>query len=209
MNPNKYWQEQHQKYTTKEWITKPTLFAQETIKFLPKKGKLIDLGAGQGQDSLFFAQNNFEIISADFCQRAIDISRVRNSGFNIDFQIIDLSKKLPFKDSSFDIVYSHMALHYFNSKDTQKLFNEIYRILKTGGIFATLVNTINDPEVLESKKIEDEYFFSPVGIKKRFFSIGYLNKLIEGKYEIFLLNEKGETYKDENKDLIQFIGKKI
>jgi len=209
MDPNKYWQEQHKKYAIKDWIVKPTLFAQKIINFLPKNGKLVDLGAGQGQDSLFFCQNNFKVTSTDFCQNAINISKDRNHCSNIDFQIVDLSKKMPFEDNSFDIVYSHMALHYFNHKETQKLFNEINRILKKDGIFATLANTINDPEVQNSQKIEGEYFLSPVGIKKRFFSIGYFNKLIEGKYKIYILNEKGETYKDENKNLIQFVGQKI
>jgi len=209
MNPNKYWQEQHQKYTTKEWIIKPTIFAQQIINFLPKNGKIIDLGAGQGQDSQYFSQNNFKVISTDFCQNALDISKKRNSDLNIDFQIVDLSKKLPFTNLSFDIVYSHMALHYFDQQQTQQLFDEIHRILKKDGIFATLVNTINDPEVLKSIKIEDEYFLSPVGIKKRFFSIDYFNKLIENKYKIYILDEKGETYKDDNKNLIRFIGQKL
>lgn len=209
MNPNKYWQEQHQKYATKEWIVKPTIFAQQTISFLPKNGKMVDLGAGQGQDSQFFAQNNFKVISTDFCKNALDISKNKSSNLDIDFKVVDLSKKLPFNDISFDIVYSHMALHYFDQKETQQLFNEIHRILKKNGYFTTLVNTINDPEVLKSKKIEEEYFISPVGIKKRFFSINYFRKLIENKYKIYILDEKGETYKDEDKNLIRFIGQKL
>jgi ubiquinone/menaquinone biosynthesis C-methylase UbiE len=209
MKTHNYWLKQHQKYALTNWIIKPTIFAQQIINFLPKNGKLIDLGAGQGQDSCFFAQNNFEVTSTDFCQNALDISKKRNPNLKIDFQIVDLSRNLPFDNSSFDIVYSHMALHYFDKKITQKLFEEIYRILKNGGIFATLTNTINDPEVLNSNKIEDEYFFSPVGIKKRFFSINYFRKLIENKYNINILDEQGETYKDDNKNLIRFVGQKI
>ena len=209
MRTTNYWQNQHQKYSIANWITKPTIFAQQTIGLFPKNGKLLELGAGQGQDSRFFNQNNFKVTSTDFCQNALNISQNRSPDLNIDFQNIDLTKKLPFADSSFDIIYSHLALHYFNQKDTQKLFKKIYRILKKDGIFATLVNTINDSEVIESKEIEKEYFLSPVGIKKRFFSINYFHQLIENQYNILILDEKGETYKDENKDLIRFVGKKI
>ena len=209
MNPLEYWQKQHQKYLAYGWITKPTIFAKQIIKFLPKNGKIIELGAGQGQDSRFFSKYNYQVTSTDFTQSAIDISQKRSKDLKINYKNIDLSRPLPFGDSSFEIVYSHLSLHYFDNIFTNKLFDEIYRILKNGGILATLVNTINDPEVSESKKIEEEYFLSPVGIKKRFFSLESFHELIDKKYEIIILDENGETYKDRIKNLIRFVGKKI
>jgi SAM-dependent methyltransferase len=209
MKPKDYWQKQHQKYSAYDWIAKPSIFAKQIINLLPKNGKLIDLGAGQGQDSRFFAGNNFQVTSTDFTIDALEISKSKSLNQNIDFQVVDLSKKLPLYDSSFDIVYSHLALHYFDGKTTKKLFDEINRILKKGGIFAAFVNTINDPEVTKSKKIEEEYFLSPVSIKKRFFSIEYFRQLIGNKYQIIILDENGETYKDAIKNLVRFVGKKI
>lgn len=209
MEPSNYWQKQHQKYSTYDWITKPTIFAEQIVGLLPKNGKLIDLGAGQGQDSRFFAQNNFQVTSSDFTQDALDISKNRSDNLKIEYKNVDLTRTLPFDDSSFDIVYSHLALHYFDGETTKKIFDEIYRILKKDGIFAVFVNTINDPEVAESKKIEEEYFISPVGIKKRFFSIRYFRQLIGDKYQIKILDENGETYKDSIKNLIRFVGKKL
>ena len=61
MNPQDYWQKQHQKYSTFDWITKPTMFAQQIVNFLPENGKLIDLGAGQGQDSRFLLKIIFKL----------------------------------------------------------------------------------------------------------------------------------------------------
>jgi len=209
MENKEYWRKQHIKYSTYDWITKPTIFAEQILKLLPKNGKLIDLGAGQGQDSSFFAKNNFQVTSTDFTQDALDISKNRHHNLKINYKNVDLTKSLPFDDSSFDIVYSHLALHYFDGKTTKKLFDEIHRILKKGGIFAAFVNTINDPEVAKSKKIEEEYFLSPVGIKKRFFSLKYFRRLIGDEYQIIILDEKGETYKDIIKNLIRFVGKKI
>ncbi len=204
-----YWEQRHREYNKKYWITKPTIFAEQIINLLPKKGKLIDLGAGQSQDSCFFADNGFQVTSTDFAVNALDFSKRNLKDKNIDFQIVDLSKKLPFNNSSFDIVYSHLALHYFDNTTTKKLFDEINRILKTGGIFAALVNTINDPEVLQSKSIETEFFLSPVGIKKRFFSLSSFRQLIENKYQIIIFDENGKIYHDDNDNLIRFVGKKL
>ncbi len=209
MKSHDYWQKQHQNYSTYDWITKPTIFAEQIVNLLPKNGKLIDLGAGQGQDSRFFAQNNFQVTSTDFTQDALDISRNKSNNLEIDYKNVDLTKPLPFDDSSFDIVYSHLSLHYFDNITTQNIFNEIHRILKKNGILAILVNTINDPEVAESEKIEEGYFLSPVGIKKRFFPVKYLRQLIGDRYQIEILDENGETYKDSIKNLIRFVGKKI
>jgi ubiquinone/menaquinone biosynthesis C-methylase UbiE len=208
MEPLDYWQIKHQKYATTKWINKPTIFAKQIIKILPKNTKLIDLGAGQGQDSRFFADNNFQVTSTDLTTKALEISKSKHLDQNIEYKVVDLSQELPFKNSSYDIVYSHLALQFFDEETTKKLFDEIYRILKKGGIFAAFVNTINDPEVARSEKIEEEYFLCPVGIKKRFFSIEYFRQLIGNKYQIKILDENGETYKDSIKNLIRFVGTK-
>jgi ubiquinone/menaquinone biosynthesis C-methylase UbiE len=51
---------------------------------------------------------------------------------NVDFKIGSMNK-LPFKNSSFDIVTASLSIHYVNNINT--VFKEIYRILKKGGLF--------------------------------------------------------------------------
>ena len=57
---NQYWNKLHNKYTKEDWIDKPSLFAQSIIKYFPKTGQIIDIGGGQGQDSRFFAENEYK-----------------------------------------------------------------------------------------------------------------------------------------------------
>lgn len=47
---------------------------------------------------------------------------------------IDLNKKLPIKNSSFDFVYSEHVLEHFDYIQGRKILCEIYRILKQGSI---------------------------------------------------------------------------
>jgi ubiquinone/menaquinone biosynthesis C-methylase UbiE len=42
-------------------------------------------------------------------------------------------ERFPVKDTSVNIVYSRMSLHYFDADHTIRLFMDINRILKTGG----------------------------------------------------------------------------
>ena len=59
------WKDLHQKfYKDADWIDKPNLFAQEAIKYFPKYARILELGAGQGQDSRFFAEHGYEVVSS-------------------------------------------------------------------------------------------------------------------------------------------------
>lgn len=202
MNPQDYWQAKHPDYSQKDWIKKPTIFATQIVKFFPQSGRILELGAGQGQDSVYFANQGYEVSATDFSQYALD----QITDTRITKQLVDLSRPLPFNPNSFDIVYSHLALHYFGEKRTRELFDEIYDILKPGGVFATLTNTIEDPEVNQATKIEEE-FYENGGIQKRFFSTDSMAKFTL-KFKTLLLDSHGETHKDEIKTLIRFVGQK-
>ena len=210
MNPNDYWNTKHQKYAQQDWITKPTIFATQAIKYFPSQAKILELGCGQAQDSIYFAQNGHTVFATDFSQTAIELANSKvppDPKDKIIFQRLDLSQTLPFEPNQFDVVYSHLALHYFDSNRTQHLFDEIYQVLKPGGIFATLTNTMADPEVANSQKVEDEYFQNPEGLLKRFFTIQSMHKYTS-KFTPLLLDDHGETHKDAIKTLIRFVGKK-
>lgn len=59
---------------------------------------------------------------------------------------LDVSKPLPFEENTFDVIYAHLSLHYFSKEQTNAILSEIQRVIKRGGIFATLLNTKMDPE---------------------------------------------------------------
>lgn len=202
----------YQKYSAHGLGVKPTKFAHEVISYLPKAGTLLDLGAGQGQDSRFFAQRGFKVTSTDLTPAALEISKTlaEKENLPITFREVDVSKKLPFKDGKFAVVYSHMALHYFNKETTQKIFAEISRVLEPGGILATLVNTSEDPETTDPdfKEIEPGFLENPAGIRKRYFSVSSMSDLTKDHFAEIILDNKGKTYKDDTETLIRFIGRK-
>lgn len=210
MDTKAYWSNKHLKYSKEDWIDKPSIFSQFAIKFFPETGRILDLGAGQGQDTRFFAEKGFSVVSTDFSVGALEIAKSKTDlKLDISYEIADLEEKLPYEDNSFDIVYSHMAIHYFDNLTTQKIINEILRVLKVGGILALLLNAKTDPEINRSKLISEDLYETPSGLIKRFFDIDSLSKFIANKFEIVIFDTKGETYKDEIKSLIRFIGKKL
>lgn len=203
-----YWNKKHSEdYSKTDWAYKPSIFATQAIKYFPSTGKILEIGTGQGGDAEYLHSLGYEVIATDYSDAAIESAAKRVSG--VEFMNVDTSQGLPFAGSSFDVVYSHMAIHYFDAETTRKVFEDIYRILKPGGIIAVITNTVDDTDKNESIELEPGYYQDPKGIKKRYFSIESMDKFTRGLFETVLLDANGETYKDDINTLIRFIGKKI
>ena len=205
-----YWNKTHtEKYSKTDWVTKPSIFAKQCVEFFPRIGTLLEIGTGQGGDAEYFQSLGYEVTATDYSDEALKIAKARVK--NVNFMNVDTVAGLPFDDESFNIVYSHMALHYFDAKVTEKVFMDIHRVLKRGGIFATITNTMNDPEKEEYNYIELDlgYYQDPQGIRKRYFSVDDMGHFTEDLFEPVLLDAKGRTYKDPDPDLTRFVGKKL
>lgn len=213
-NSQNYWNEVLKRYASKDWVDKPTIFAEQIIKYLPRAGNLLELGAGQGQDSLYFACQSYQVTATDLVSIGLEATKQKaeTQNLSLDFKIADIAKPLPFPDGAFDIVYSHLGLHYLDHPGTTKLFQEIHRVLKPQGILATLFNTIEDPEInsLGFKKIEDNYYQETAfNFNKRYFSVEETATFIKNLFTPLLLDNHGETYKDDIKSLIRLVARKV
>lgn len=105
-------------------------FYHEVAKFLNKKGKLLDLGAGSGEKLFKLSRLCTKVIGIDNSKSMIN--RANKNIFNtkisnMEFKLAD-SNKLPFKGEEFDTVSCRHSP--FNLR-------EIYRVLKKKGIFIT------------------------------------------------------------------------
>src|SRR6266568_4648928 len=115
-----FWEKDHKIYAEKGWVNDTTIFSQFAVEYFPEQGKLLDLGAGQGQDSRYFAKLGYEVTSTDISEFALNLSseKAKKEGLNIKYLEMDTAERFPFEDDSFDIVYSHLALHYFTNEKT-------------------------------------------------------------------------------------------
>jgi ubiquinone/menaquinone biosynthesis C-methylase UbiE len=118
---------------------------QAVFNLLPSvAGRLLDLGCGEG-DFIFMAKDKFEEcygvdVSSIGIERAKKISKDRSYGNNIRFYNGDVDEGLPFNTSFFDVVTCIAVLeHVFNPPN---VLDEIYRVLKPGGMFIVQVPNI-------------------------------------------------------------------
>lgn len=173
------------------------------------ESKILELGAGAGQDGLWFESEGFSVVISDADDVAFgDIAKKSKHG-TVPIKL-DVQNKFPFEDSLFDVVYAQLVLHYFDDEATAGIIAEILRVLKPGGILACMVNSINDPEYDPAKESKDN-LNNINGLIKRYFTIETFRPFVLD-FEALLFDARGRTPKDEAKDthqLIRFIGKKI
>ena len=138
----------------------------------------LDLGCGNGEDTKWLKQNNFEVVSCDFAPSSIErVKSINKNAFVFDMREKESWKT--FKDNTFSYVIADLSLHYFNEKTTNMILKEIKRILIPTGKLIARVNAVNDTVFGAGDGIEIEpnfYRNTERGIDKRFFSIEDANK---------------------------------
>lgn len=162
---------------------------EDELSILKSSGnKLLDLACGKGAHSIFLAKNGFNVTALDFTQNALDFLEKRSEELGLKIKTInaDISKPLNFPDSSFDVVFSFLGLHYFIEKVTRELFSEISRVLKKGGIFYFTVRSPQDRRYGRGREMEKDMFDSN-GHIRHFFREEYIRSLLDGKFRIIKL----------------------
>ena len=145
---------------------------------------IVELGSGQGRDSIFFAKNGLNIQSLDYSQSGIKRIQEKSSqlglGNLLDAKIFDVRERLPFEDNSIDGCYSHMlycmALSF---EEIENLNNEVHRVLKQGGLNVFTVRNIEDGDY-QNGIHRGEDLYESNGFIVHFFSKEKIKKLLRG-----------------------------
>ncbi len=139
------------------------------------KTKALDLGCGAGSDSYYLTEKGIEVVACDYSP--IALKTAKKEAPKAQTMLVDISKKLPFEDNSFDLVVADLSLHYFDTKTTIKIMQEIKRILTPNGHLLARVNSTADINhgAGQGEKIEENYYFVK-GYNKRFFDENEVNK---------------------------------
>ena len=128
-----------------------------------KGKKILGLASGGGQQIPIFTALGAECTVLDYSARQIEneLLVAAREGYQIQAVEGDMTKRLPFEDEAFDIVFHPVSNCYI--EDVQHVFNEAYRVLKKGGIFlAGLGNEINYMVDSEEKEIIWKMPFNPL-----------------------------------------------
>ena len=118
----------------------PSFSAKKALETFKKNNitNIIELGAGLGRDTIFFAQNGIYVHAIDYSLSATNIIKKRSKENNLDALVkvenYDIRKKLNFDNENFQACYSHMLFCMaLTNQDLKDLNQEILRVLKKDG----------------------------------------------------------------------------
>jgi ubiquinone/menaquinone biosynthesis C-methylase UbiE len=147
------------------------------VDFSSFNGKeVLEVGCGAGIDLVRFARAGANVTGIDLSKTAIDLAgrNIEQNGLVADLFVMN-GEAMQFQNDSFDVVYAHGVLQY--TADTNRMINEIHRVLKPEGEAILMVynrnSWLNLMRAVTNVPLEHED--APV-LKK--FSIGELRQFL-------------------------------
>ncbi len=163
---------------------------------------ILDIGCGDGRDANFFAEQGLHVTAIDFSEEAIE--RVKKLNPAIDARVMDTTN-MDFPDASFDAVYAHLSLHYFDDATTAAIFANIHRMLKPGGLFFVKCKSTKDAYYGEGEKVGEHMYVR--SNMRHFFTPEYMQKQL-ADFTVLTLDETSAEYDGKTSAFVEAVAKK-
>ena len=164
----------------------PSYSAKKSLEIFKKHNikNILELGAGLGRDTIYFAKNNIKVYALDFSPCAIDtiIKKSKKLGLDklITAEVFDIRKDFSFIEKNFDCCYSHMLYCMaLTESDLEELNKKIHLKLKGNGINIYTVRNTSDGDFKKGSHI-GENLYEMNGFIVHFFSDEKIKKLLNG-----------------------------
>ena len=123
-----------------------------------KPGLALDLGCGTGINSVFLAENGFEVTGVDISKKAIDYAKAnaKKAQVKIDFFAADATDLSFLNNKKFDFILDWANLHGIPKEKRDEYINGIVEYSKTGSKFLL--------RCFSNKDTDKKFVKRPVGI---------------------------------------------
>lgn len=157
--------------------------------------RILELGGGQGRDSMFLAAEGFDVHVLEYTQAGVDaiVGKAAQAGLGRRITVMkhDVRQPLPVPDNSFHACYAHMLFCMaLATPELEALSREIHRVLQPGGLCVYTVRNTSDPDFGRGiHRGEDMY--ENDGFIVHFFDLAKVDQLARG-WEIVGIEEFNE-----------------
>ena len=188
-----YYNENAKEYFEKTYNADMTIQYELFLKYLDKKGKILDLGCGSGRDTLYFKKLGYEVEAIDGSKELCELA-THYTGINVkcmkfnELNVVDI----------YDGIWACSSLVHISKKELIEVLKKIKIALKKEGILYVALKSGEGEETLNGR------YFSYIE-KEEFEKI--INKL-DFKL-IDFLSAKSVTNKEEKRVWNSYILKKV
>lgn len=139
----------------------PSLFAQWILPQMKKQKNVLDLGCGNGRDSIFFYHNGMNVTAIDASPQVIESLKNKIKQNNIYFICDDFVCSSMIFAGQYDYCYSRFSLHAINEKQELEVIKNVFKVLKNGGKFYIETRSVADEIYGKGVKVgEDSYYYN-------------------------------------------------
>ncbi|AUT00675.1 SAM-dependent methyltransferase [Nostoc sp. CENA543] len=96
---------------------------------------VLDLCCGSGQATQFLVKYSQNVTGLD--ASPLSLQRARQNVPEATY-VEAFAEKMPFLDAQFDVVHTSAALHEMQPVQLREIIQEVYRVLKPGGVFTVV-----------------------------------------------------------------------
>lgn len=212
MDDKKYWTDYYAKNSKP---TNASTFAEFILPKLDENKNLIELGCGNGRDSIYFVQNNINVVAIDQVQEEIDYLNENHKEEDIifvcdDFTNLENTNNEIVCETDFDYIYSRFTFHSINELKENRTLDWIEKKLSDGGYFFLEARSINDPMFKKGNVLSENENFT--NHYRRYMDLeDIVDKLESRHFEIIYKIEDNNlaVYKEDNPYVIRIIAKKF
>jgi len=156
---------------------------------------LLELGAGQGRDTLHFARSGFRVLALDYAQTALDdlagAAVAAGLAACVTVRRHDVREPLPAADGSADACFAHLLFCMaLTTPQLEALAAEVRRVLRPGGLLVYTVRHTGDPDAGAGTPHGDGMYESG-GFIVHFFDRALVERLTRG-FELLEVEESEE-----------------
>jgi len=150
-----YWNDYYKKAKAP---VEPSLFAKAVMPEICKGKTLLELGCGNGRDSLFFYRNGINVTAVDASDCTIAQLKQQYEEDNICFICDDFVCSPAIFSGQFDYCYSRFSLHAINESQELEVIKNVFNVLKSKGKFFIEVRSVHDELYGKGEKVGEDAF---------------------------------------------------
>ena len=210
----KYWEKY---YSNSIGSSEPSDFAKYCTKYIKTESVILDLGCGNGRDSIYFAKiNDNQVYACDQSEEAIQKLKC-NFDNPIFFKSDVTNIKFEF-EGTLNVIYARFLLHALDKKEASEVLNWSYENLASNGLFMTEARSVKSDIYGTGEKIAEETYivdkefdYEVEPHKRRFLKRDIIEKeILSLGFEIIEIVESNglAMYRNDNPVVIRIIAKK-
>jgi len=145
--------------------TRPSALAREAGELTGHQARVLDLGCGEGRDSVFLAEQGHDVVGLDLSLEGLRKAArlAEDRGVRVPWVCAALPH-LPVR-GPFDLVYSCGSIHYVARDDRGALFARLRGLTRPGGHHAHVVFT---ERRIYREKNEVVHYFTPDELREAY-----------------------------------------